>query len=47
MSTVTLDEVIDSAMQLPPEQREMLVSILYMDKLKSGDAKSPRMLKNR
>jgi hypothetical protein len=29
MKTVTLDQVIDSAMQLPPEQREMLISILY------------------
>ena len=29
MTTVTLDQVIDSAMQLPPDQREMLVSILY------------------
>jgi hypothetical protein len=27
-ATVTLDQVIDSAMQLPPDQREMLVSIL-------------------
>jgi hypothetical protein len=29
MTTVTLDQVIDSAMQLTPEQREMLVSILH------------------
>lgn len=29
MSTVTLDQVIDSAMQLPFDQREMLVAILY------------------
>ena len=28
MTPVTLDQVIDSAMQLPPDQREMLVSIL-------------------
>jgi hypothetical protein len=28
MTTVTLDQVIDSAMQLPPDQHEMLVSIL-------------------
>jgi hypothetical protein len=30
MNTVTLDEVIDAAMQLPDEQREILVSILQM-----------------
>lgn len=28
MSHITLDEVIDAAMQLPDDQREMLVSIL-------------------
>lgn len=28
MTDVTLDQVIDSAMQLPPDQREMLISIL-------------------
>jgi hypothetical protein len=26
MTTVTLDQVIDSAMQLPPDQQEMLVT---------------------
>jgi hypothetical protein len=29
MTTVTLDRVIDEAMQLPPDQREMLVAILH------------------
>lgn len=28
LNTVTLDQVIDTALQLPPEQREMLVEIL-------------------
>lgn len=28
MGVVTLDQVIDTAMQLPPAQREMLVDIL-------------------
>jgi hypothetical protein len=28
MKAMTLDEVIDSAMQLPPDQQEMLVAIL-------------------
>lgn len=28
MNTVTLDQAIDTALQLPPEQREMLVDIL-------------------
>ena len=28
-SDVTLDNVIDFAMQLPPEQQEMLLEILY------------------
>ena len=29
METVTLDQVIDIAMKLPLEQREMLVDIIY------------------
>jgi hypothetical protein len=29
MTTITLDQVIDYAMQLPLDQREMLVSILH------------------
>ena len=28
MTTVTLDQAIDTVLQLPPEQREMLVDIL-------------------
>ena len=28
LNSVTLDQVIDTALQLPPEQREMLVDIL-------------------
>jgi len=28
LATVTLDQAIDTALQLPPEQREMLVEIL-------------------
>jgi hypothetical protein len=32
---MTLDQVIDSAMQLPPEQREMLVSILHKRQIES------------
>jgi hypothetical protein len=28
LNTVTLDQAIDTALQLPPEQREMLVDIL-------------------
>lgn len=28
MGTITLDQAIDTAMQLPPAQREMLVDIL-------------------
>lgn len=35
MATVTLDQVIDSAMQLPPDQREMLVSILRKRQIES------------
>jgi hypothetical protein len=27
-NTITLDQVIDTALQLPPEQREMLIEIL-------------------
>jgi hypothetical protein len=29
MTTVTLDQAVDYVMQLTPEQREMLVEILY------------------
>jgi len=35
MPTVTLDQVIDSAMELSPEQREMLVEILYKRQLEA------------
>jgi hypothetical protein len=28
LSTITLDQAIDTALQLPPEQQEMLVEIL-------------------
>ena len=28
LNTITLDQAIDTALQLPPEQREMLVEIL-------------------
>jgi hypothetical protein len=35
MNSVTLDEVIDSAMQLPEEQREMLISILTMRQIEA------------
>jgi hypothetical protein len=35
MNTVTLDEVIDAAMQLPDGQREMLVSILHMRQIEA------------
>jgi hypothetical protein len=34
-NAVTLDGVIDAAMQLPEDQREMLVSILQMRKLEA------------
>ncbi len=27
--SVTLDEVIDAVMQLPPEQQEMLIDVIY------------------
>jgi hypothetical protein len=33
--TLTLDQVIDSAMQLPPDQQEMLVSILHKRQIES------------
>lgn len=29
MTTATLEQVLDSAMELPPEQRDMLAEILY------------------
>ena len=35
MNTVTLDNVIDAAMQLPDDQREMLVSILQMRQIEA------------
>jgi hypothetical protein len=35
MNSVTLDEVIDSAMQLPDDQREMLISILHMRQIEA------------
>jgi hypothetical protein len=35
MNTVTLDQAVDTAMQLPPEQREMLVEILYRRKIEA------------
>jgi hypothetical protein len=35
MNAVTLDEVIDSAMQLPADQREMLISILSMRQIEA------------
>lgn len=28
LNTVTLDQALDTALQLPPEQREMLIAIL-------------------
>ena len=35
MNSVTLDNVIDAAMQLPDDQREMLVSILQMRQIEA------------
>jgi hypothetical protein len=35
MSTVTLDQAIDAAMQLPPEQQEMLVEILQRRRIEA------------
>jgi hypothetical protein len=35
LNTVTLDQAIDTALQLPPEQREMLVDILRSRQLEA------------
>ena len=37
LNTVILDQAVDTALQLPPEQREMLVEILRNRQIETGD----------